>query len=294
MPINEVEIIRTETMQLEHKVADIVDQTEQGLALFEERVKVAKKQLGLALKLAQPGQIMVYGEGDKQSIYLTAGASDRILRVGFGFRWANKTVQIHKDAEGVTAIATGDLLRHDGSPYESFSGSRRMVFDSQAKGGIKGYIKNEPDLIKAALQNMKHTAATDLLGVRFLSPADLKEIGVDLSKLERRVEFQDHGDDDNTAPVIAFGKNKGKPLTDLTDKQLEWYTNAARENLADASKSKWHSKEEKRLQEYISEQARRANTDTPPEEEPAAEDYSNVGPPPMSTTESKPEPGADG
>lgn len=285
----QVKVIRTEPLSLEKKVADIVDQTEEGLALFEERVRVAKKQLGIALRLAQPGQIMAYGEGDKQSIYLTGGAADRILRVGFGFRWSNKAVQIHRDGEGVTAIATGDLVRADGTLYESFTGVRRMVFNSERKGGVEGYIKTEPDLIKAALQNMKHTAVHDLLGLRFLSPADLRDLGLDLDKLERRVEFQDHGEDDGTAPVVPFGKNKGRPITELNDKSLAWYVEAAQKNIADPAKAKWRAKEEKWLKALLDEQHRRAGGSTQPQESSSQGEH-DYGPPPYDERE----PGADG
>jgi len=279
----EVKVIRAEPMSLERKVADIVDQTEQGLALFEERVRVAKKQLGIALRLASPGQIMSYGEGNKQTIYLTGGAADRILRVGFGLRWSDKQVVVSKDSDGVTATATADLLRPDGTVYESFSGSRRMVYDSESKGGIKGYIKNEPDLIKSALQNLKHTAVTDLLGVRFLSPADLLELGIDLSKLPRQVEFQDHGEDDNTSPTVPFGKNKGKPITELGEKSLDWYISAAESNVVDPSKAKWKDKEQRWLDSLKAEKARRANQ--PPTEQPDQKDAFDYGPPPISDKE---------
>jgi hypothetical protein len=283
--LKDVEIIDAKPMQLEHKVSDITDQTEQGLALLEERVRVAKRQLAIALRLAQPGQIMAYGEGDKQSIYLTGGAADRILRIGFGFRWANKKVSIDRDEEGITAIASGDLLRHNGEMYESFTGIRRMLYNPERKGGIEGYIKNEPDLIKAALQNMKHTAVHDLLGLRFLSRQDISELGVDLDSLERKVEFQDHGEDVADTPRVPFGKNKGKPITELSARSLDWYIDAARKNISDPEKQRWRAKEEKWIAGLTAEKARREGRAP----EPMADEYANVGPPPMER-----EPGEDG
>jgi hypothetical protein len=265
-----VKVIRTEPMSLQ-TVAGITDQTEQGLALFEERVRVAKKQLSVALRLTQPGQWMTYGDGDKQSVYATAGVSDRILRMGFGMRWGEKTVKVERDTDGVTATATAALLMHTGEVYEVFSGSRRMVFNADKKGGVEGYIKDEPNLIKSALANMAHVAVTQILGLRFLSPADFKELGLDLSKLTRHVDFQDHGDTDpGAAPCVTFGKNKGTPITELGDKSLDWYIEAARTNVTDPAKAKWKAKEEKWLGQLTQEKARRGGVTQTPDADASA------------------------
>jgi hypothetical protein len=266
----EVEVIHTEPMTPPGST-DLVaqGQTARGIALFEERVAGAKRMLRAALKLVAPGQIMVYGEGDKQSVYFTAGAADRILRHGFGMRWGPKKVTVDKTEEAIVAVASADLLNPDGSVYENFLGTRRAEYDSGRAGGVRGYLKDEQAIIKGALANMRHRAVHEVMGVNFLTPADCKEMGLDLSKLERRVEYNTTDDSgaQSGAPRIEFGKNKGTPLTDLSDKQLDWYIGAARENIANPSKEKWRAKEEARLQGYLAEQARRA---VPPPE--AADD----------------------
>jgi len=244
----QVQIVRTRPMQLQ-TVADISDQTEAGLALFEERVRVARKQLALALRLTQPGQwVVMAGDGGKESVYATAGAADRILRMGFGMRWAEKSVTIEKRGDETIAVATAALLKPDGSIYEIFEGRRKLG----------GYVKSESDLVKSALANMAHQAVTQILGLRFLTPADLRELGLDLDKLPRRVEFQDHGEDHLGSPLVPFGKNKGKRIDELDDAALNWYVGAAKKNIADPEKAKWKVKEERWLAQLESEKARRA------------------------------------
>lgn len=268
----DVKVIRTEAMApAPQKTVAIDDQTEAGLRLFEERIRVAKAQLKAALQLTTPSQWMVYGEGDKQSIYATAGASDRILRMAFGMRWANKSVKLEPLAggKGMTAIARGDLIKPDGEAYETFEGSRTMYYDAQASGGVKGYIKDEPNLIKSALANMMHIALTQILGLRFLSPKDFAEMGLDLSKLERRVEFQEHGNDESGGPVIPFGKNKGKPVSSLDIGGLNWFIDAIGKSIVDPEKSKWKGANEKLLTAFRAELAKR----TAPQKDKAGADH---------------------
>jgi len=259
---NGVKVIRTEAMTVQQqKTVAIDDQTEAGLRLFEERIRVAKAQLKAALQLTTPSQWMVYGDGDKQGVYATAGASDRILRMAFGMRWTNKSVVLTPLAEGkgMTATASGDLVKPDGEVYERFEGSRTMYYDSKAPGGVRGYIKDEPNLIKSALANMMHTAVTQILGLRFLSPKDFAELGMPLDKLERRVEFQEHGKDESDGPVIPFGKNKGKPISSLDIGGLNWFIDALGKSVADPEKAKWKANNEKLVAAFKAELASRTS-----------------------------------
>lgn len=59
-------------------------------------------------------------------------------------------------------------------------------------------------------------------------------------------------------PTVQFGKNKGTPINELSDKSLQWYLDAARANVADPSKAKWRAKESAWLNSLIREQDRRA------------------------------------
>ncbi len=45
-------------------------------------------------------------------------------------------------------------------------------------------------------------------------------------------------------PTVQFGKNKGTPINELSDKSLQWYIEAAKANIADPAKAKWKAKEQ--------------------------------------------------
>lgn len=263
-----VSIVRTEPMTLERKM-DVTDQSERGLAMFKERARVAREQLRIALTLTQPGQwIVMDGGAGGKSVYATAGAADRILRMGYGMRWGQKEVKVERNEDAIVATASADLLMPDGSVYERFSGARRGVIDPSREGGIKGYLKNEQDLIKGALANLAHSAVTSILGLRFLTPEDFRSLGMDLDKLPRSASFQDRGGQDapGDVPVVPFGKNKGTPITELSERQLDWYIEAARKNIADPDKAKWREKEQRWLDSLLS--VRSGSSATAPEDMP--------------------------
>jgi len=46
------------------------------------------------------------------------------------------------------------------------------------------------------------------------------------------------------APVVPFGKNKGKPLSELSAKSLEWYLSTALADIADPTKERFKAKTE--------------------------------------------------
>lgn len=276
-------------------VIDPTTQTERSLELFEERVRVARKQIAVAMKLTTPSQWVVMDGGNgRETVYATAGAADRILRMGFGMKWGKWSFEIKRSEKETVCHATADLMQQDGTLYEAYTGRRAMG----------GFVRNERDLMKGAVQNAKHTAVTDIMGLRFLSKADFKELGLDLDQLERRVEFQDHGDGGKQGSqfIAPFGRGKGKPITELDDGDLEWLAKAVKKSVEDPAKAKWRTKNEALYQACRDEWSRRhkpAQDDKPaevPSEEPSAEETSpqenwdEVGPPPMEDHE----PGSDG
>ena len=276
---------------------DPSSQTEVGLKLLEERVRVARQQIKIVIKLTTPAQWVVMDGGDgRESVYATGGASDRILRLGYGMRWGAWEISITKKEvtkNGETETETecraeADLLKENGDLYERYTGMRV----------IGGFVRNERDLEKGAKENAKHLAVTDILGLRFLSKADYKDIGLDLDKMDRRADFQTRGEDVGAdVPRVGFGKNKGRPITELVDKSLEWYIEAAKKTIADPDKKKWHAKEKVWLNGLLAEEQRRKQPKKPKEEtapekpaEPQVDattgevsggKWDGVGPPPM-------------
>lgn len=235
--------------------------TELGVRMLAERVRSARQQFVLAMQLVSPGQIIVMTQSAKdgtvkESIYLTGGAADRILRMGFGMRWGEEQVVLDHDDDVLVCTSKAALLDRNGEVYQVYTGRRRLG----------GYAKTKQDLIKACSENRKHLAVTDILGLRFLTPEDLKELGVDISKLPRRAEFQEHGADESGVAVVPWGHRKGTPVTELEDKDISFYVVRAKESLADESKKRFHPKEQRWLNALEAEQKRRTEEASKPKE----------------------------
>jgi len=58
-------------------------------------------------------------------------------------------------------------------------------------------------------------------------------------------------------PVVAFGRNKGMPLSQLSKDELGWYLNALKQSVADPEKAQWKAQNEARLEEARMEVRRR-------------------------------------
>jgi hypothetical protein len=287
----EPEIIETKRIT-DIATVDVRDASAQGLALMEERVRNQKKMLAIAINLTAPNQWTVFAGTDKsgvhrESIYPTGGAADTILRRAFGLSWGEKEITIEDTPDGKLATCTAWLMQGK-EPIEKFTGYRFLG----------GYIKNDADLSKGAIENMKTVAVRDLLGLRFRTPGELKEMGLDVNKLERRAEFQSHDKDPN-AMTVPFGRDKGKALTDVDDKCIDWLAEATKKSIADPAKAKFKSKNEALLQALRDEYIRRhspAPADPakgkkakekgePTAAAPSDADAYDYGPPPMSDDE---------
>jgi len=266
------------------EVLDIRDASARGLALMEEKVRHFKKMAALALSLTSPSQWVVFeGKGpngeQRESVYPTGGASERILRHAFGFGFRVESMTVEDTGDGRLATCEMSLVVND-RVFETFKGYRY----------IGGYIKNEASLRSGAEENAKSKAVRSLLGLRFLSKADYKEIGLDLDKLERRASFESHDKDPGTM-VAPFGKQKGQPIPDLTDDNLEWLAETIEKSVGDPGRAKFKARNQALLDVLHGEYKRRHAQAEKASEKPAPSgdrggpyDY---GPPPM-------EPGSDG
>lgn len=225
---------------------DVRDASSEGVALMRARVENQKKMLAIAIGLTSESQWTVFGD----SVYPTGGAADTILRRAFGLTWGEKKVTIETTEEGdLEAVSVAWLMQGD-RQVEQFEGRRRMG----------GFIKTEADMRKGAVENMKSVAVRDLLGLRFRTVTELRDMGLNIGSGVKRVEFQNRGKDESGGLVVPFGKNKGVPITELTDKQLEWYIGAAKQTIADPEKAKFRAKEEKWLAALESELSGRSQS----------------------------------
>lgn len=220
-----------------------------GVAMMRERVEAQTQYLRLAVALTSPSQWVNMGG----SIYPMGGAADTIIRRALGGAWRDVRWDVHGHGDDMTAEAVGELW-FGGELYDTFLGTREMG----------GYIHKRSDLIKGAIENMKSRAVQDILGLRGRTPSELGELGLDLSKTSaREAGFKDNaaprGGD--SGPVVRFGRDKGTPLVEVED--LTWYRNALLSSIADPSKDRYRSKNERDLADVDAELDRRAKAAVP-------------------------------
>lgn len=81
--------------------------------------------------------------------------------------------------------------------------------------------------------------------------------------------------------TVPFGRNKGKPIEDVDDRDLEYLIAAAEKTLADSSKARFHDTERIRLDAYAAELATRGGSDAmpdfpPDDDQPPPHDDSDI------------------
>ena len=234
---------------------DVRDASPEGLALMRKRVEIQTEQLKVAIKLTSPSQWVVFsGKGPngepRETLYPEGGAADTILRRVFGLTWSDKAVIVAKNEQGEFVATSTAWLTRNGVPVEEFTGSRRMG----------RYVKTIEDMKKGAIENMKSVAVRDLLGLRGRTPAEMQGMGLDVGRLERRAEFENHaeaGAAPTAAALVPCGKTSGQPVTTIDDGDLAWHIKAARENIADPAKARFRAKTERWLAACLAEEARR-------------------------------------
>lgn len=59
-------------------------------------------------------------------------------------------------------------------------------------------------------------------------------------------------------PTVAFGDKKGTPITELSDRDLDWYTGHVEKSVSDPSKTRYRANNQRVLDACRAEQARRA------------------------------------
>jgi hypothetical protein len=218
---------------------DVRDASAEGVKLMRERVDNQKKMLAIAIGLTSGSQWTIFGD----SVYPTGGAADTILRRAFGLTWGEKVVEVSRNEDGdLEAVCTAWLMQGD-RRIEQFEGRRKLG----------GFIKTEADMRKGAVENMKSVAVRDLLGLRFRSPDELREMGLDIGKVQRRVDFNSRESSGPGVATVPFGNKKGTPVTELDDRSLAWYIAAAEKAIADPEKAKFKAKEEKWLAALVAE-----------------------------------------
>ena len=258
------EAIQTEPLTQALATVDVRDASTEGLALMRERVENQKEMIKIAISLTSPNQWVIFAGQGKETVYPTGGAADTILRRVFGLTWGEKVVTIEDSPQGPCAVCRAWLMQN-GQEVEHFEGRRPFG----------GFAVTESNMRKDAVENMKSVAVRDILGLRFRTPDELREMGLDIGKVKARAEFADHKSGNELS--MAFGKEKGVPISKVQD--LDWYINIVSEGIQNPAKQKYRASAEKQLAALQAEKAKRAAPAT--ESSPPKDDEFDYGPPPM-------------
>lgn len=264
--------IKTEPMTQALATVDVRDASSEGLALMRKRVENQKEMIKIAISLTSPSQWTIFGGDGKETVYPTGGAADTILRRAFGLTWGEKIVTVEDTPQGPCAVCRAWLMQN-GVQVEHFEGRRQFG----------GFASSETNMKKDAIENMKSVAVRDILGLRFRTPEELREMGLDIGKVKARAEFADHKSGDEL--TMNFGKDKGKPISQISVEGLDWYIKIVGEGLTDPTKQKFRASNEKKLAALKAEKASRMP-------DSMGGDEFNFGPPPMQ--DDAPEPGSNG
>jgi hypothetical protein len=257
------EVLPPQSVQIVHQAprgeaADI-----DVLAVIEKRNEMLSRILAYAIKATHAGQWT--DQGGKP--YPTAAAAEVMARrCAVKISNVNTTKVPSSDDKGhfymYVATATASLPGgYDSIEAMGTCSSRDTFLGTETRSGRPLSEIDEGNILKAAYSNMLVNAITRLLGVRSLSWEQLRELGIDSSQVAK-VDFN-HGSKGggSTAhkdgvPVVKFGKDKGKPLTEVAD--LSWLHQKAKEDVA-KNDPKWHAKNVEWLGHIDAEIARRAN-----------------------------------
>lgn len=257
------EVMPPQAMQIVHQPAHGEAADIDVLAVIEKRNQMLSRILAYAIGATHAGQWT--DQGGKP--YPTAAAAEVMAR-----RCAVKisNVQTNKvpssDDKGhfymYVATATASLPGgYDSIEAMGTCSSRDTFLGTETRSGRPLSEIDEGNILKAAYSNMLVNAITRLLGVRSLSWEQLRELGIDSSQVAK-VSFdrgaKGGGDTAHKdgVPVVKFGKDKGKPLTEVAD--LSWLHGKAKEDVA-KNDAKWHAKNVEWLGHIEAEIARRQN-----------------------------------
>lgn len=223
-------------------------------AYRESAIKIALRQTGLAQWVNFRGD----GEGAKDSFYPTGAAADAI----FNFFGLHLSTPGPADMLAQHTLYTDDAGRKWWIAESKLWRGGRFVCHCEGKRLIGGFAKNELDARQDSTENLKSRAARSILGIKGKSLEDMRALGLDLSKC-RVAEFQDRKSGASENPdeaVINWGNAKGKKVSELEDKDLEYYVGRYEKDVADPSKAKF--KPERMLKALKTEQERRASKPT--------------------------------
>jgi len=195
------------------------------------------------------------------------------------------TYSYHLIAEAYSKI-TGERVEYvEGSRW---SGD---PFFSRSKGPDE---KIDPtDVRKSAYANLHGRAVRSLAGLGGVPLEVLRDCGINIEKVVHvsyakgakggdSVGARVGSDGGGSGPVLNFGRSKGKRISELTDKDLAWYTTAVSDSIADPAKLAYKDRNESLLAALKQESDRRQLS--PVTASDGSPSPSTASPPPASLT----------
>lgn len=173
----------------------------------------------------------------------------------------DRTFSYHMIAEAWSKV-TGERL--DYAEGSRWSGDK--FFERQVKGDDDRV--DPTDVRKSAYANLHGRAVRALGGLNGVPLETLRQAGVDIAKV-MHVNYAP-GEKSSTSTgaaavgsaeaIIGFGNSKGKAVSELETKDLDWYIKAYTENVADAGKERFKKANQRVLDALNAEKERRAQS----------------------------------
>lgn len=164
---------------------------ERVAAEAESRVAAMKAIKKAALKLTNTRDWVIHGSGDKAKPYMCASGAEKIAAIGVSVLGIRHTKDWDEDEKGRYYIYTyNGIFSIAGRSLEAIGTcTSRDQFFAVRQGELKplGEVPQD-NIAKAAYSNMLVNGISRLLGFRSVTLEELKETGLDISKLQK-VEY---------------------------------------------------------------------------------------------------------
>jgi len=182
----------------------------------------------------------------------------------------DQTFAYHMQAEAHSAITGENLEYVEGSRWSG---------DSFFKKALGPDDKPDPvDLRKSAYTNLHGRAVRQLAGLNAVQLDKLRDAGLDITKVVRISYTKGAKGGESTGASVgsadvtmAWGKGKGKKVSDLDDKEITYYIGTYVRDVADPDKAKYLKNNQRTLDALKTEQEKRTRTAEQGAEAPAGE-----------------------
>ncbi|MCP3992214.1 MAG: hypothetical protein GY724_24300, partial [Actinomycetia bacterium] len=228
---------------------DLQRQGFDGAAAIEElqfRIKALKLVRPATLAQLVPSDFVIFGD----KCYLQEKGAVRLIGL-LGITYPNGEKPTHEiipeTGGGYTVMVTGKIGSAMLKTTDFVIGGRSSNSKFYDKFDAEGR-RIEPelvDVVKAAYTNFKIRAYGGMLGVQGMTPEELKTAGFDRAGEIGGVQFKSGSKGGGSTLIAHWGPGKGKPYTELDDKDLRGYLKNAQGQLDDPEKAKFKKNNEK-------------------------------------------------